>query len=150
MRRMRLLVIGGLLALAVSLVGAIAAGHHGRSLRLARGRLIDAFHWNDLQVEINLSGLGRREGVGRREVEAMLGGPPGDFTTTPVTFFDDSYSRESPDLSRCQVWAGDHGLIAVEFDENGKATSASFLPGAPRQPASFAEWLRDALRPLWP
>src|SRR5579864_1615632 len=42
---------------------------------LARGQLIDREHFEKI-----------KEGMSRAEVESILGGPPGDFTTRPMVF----------------------------------------------------------------
>lgn len=68
-------------------------------------------------------------GMTQAEVEAILGGPPGDYRTRPTDVEVDT----APLLSaRTEVWEGDEGTVAVSFlggrvvrTEFGKAASVS-------------------------
>jgi hypothetical protein len=86
-----------------------------RLAKLARSRLIDREHYDRIKL-----------GMSRAEVEAVLGGPPGDFTTEDV-----SYKVPDSDLAIFTVgpyefWAGNDGDIWVAFDEQGDVRRRDF------------------------
>jgi hypothetical protein len=135
MRRGRLLLLAGvMLAVAVGIPAAVQ--YHARSQRLARGRLIDQAHFGQIEV-----------GMSRSEVEVILGGPPGDFTTRRV-YFEPGIAL-LPSV-RSEWWRGDHGEITVRFDEQSRASTLGFGRARMGQPPSLAERVRDWLLPLWP
>jgi hypothetical protein len=69
MKRKRLLILAGV-ALALAVLVPAALHLHPYYQKLARSRLIDLRHFARI-----------KEGMSRAEVEAILGGPPGDFRT---------------------------------------------------------------------
>ena len=73
--RKRLLVLVGLV-LAAALVVLAALGLHAYRQKLARDWLIDQEHYERIKL-----------GMSQAEIEAILGGPPGDFRTTPVEYW---------------------------------------------------------------
>jgi outer membrane protein assembly factor BamE (lipoprotein component of BamABCDE complex) len=70
----KLLVLSGVV-LAVGAAVPLAVERHALQQRRARGRLIDREHFDRI-----------KKGMSQAEVEAILGGPPGDFTTEPLSF----------------------------------------------------------------
>jgi hypothetical protein len=77
-KRKRLLLLVGIV-LAAAVIVAAALEHHAYCQKLARGRFIDRDHCERI-----------KDGMSQAEVEAILGGPPGDFSTNrgdrPLTF----------------------------------------------------------------
>jgi hypothetical protein len=137
MRRRLLIVAGIILTSALALV--IALGLRERSRRLARCRFIDQAHSDQIQ-----------SGMTEDEVEAILGGPPGDFRTAPVwypgTFMHGLVKR---------FWAANQGRIEVDFDENGSVVRARLIGaehGPPRGAGirGWVEKLQDACRTTVP
>ncbi len=60
-----------------------------------------------------------REGMARAEVEAVIGGPPGDYATTPeVLVYDHTFL--APCLPRVAVWKGDAAWIPWSMTERDK------------------------------
>jgi hypothetical protein len=55
------------------------------------------------------------KGMSREEVEAIIGGPPGDYTTR--YYFPPPLGSH---YIRWQTWVGDGGMILVRFDEMGR------------------------------
>jgi hypothetical protein len=137
MRRKRLLVGAGV-ALAAGVLGGVAGWHHVLSLRIVRGQAIDEEHFDSI-----------RGGMSQAEVEAILGGAPGDFTTQPMRFDDLARKTGTRPGGRWERWAGNHGQIQVWFDEDGETHVRCFTAGAP----AAAGWLVQArywLRGVWP
>jgi hypothetical protein len=93
-------------------------------------------------------------GLPRAEVEAFLGGPPGDYGRGGAVY-DGSVvitPRGQPDSAEysfegTEQWRGDRMVIAVRFDRAGRVESAFGLPLAP------TSWRRSLQRWLalpWP
>jgi hypothetical protein len=63
-------------------------------------------------------------GMTRSEVEAILGVPPGDYTTGPCD--------EPPNLGGWPFgrtsWASDMGAISIRFDPGGRVQEVAFSP----------------------
>jgi hypothetical protein len=88
-----------------------------------------------------------RIGMGRAEVEAILGGPPGDYTTLNVSphigmrivvdMDDDGTIRNYPP----EEWTGNTMSIWVSFGPSGKVISTSY-----EDSESVKEWPWDNLR----
>jgi hypothetical protein len=134
--RKRLLVLAGVaLAAAVIVAGALVV--HAYRQKLARGRLIDLEHC-----------LRIKKGMRQDEVEAILGGPPGDFTTKVVVFLDFRGHFTEP-VGRQESWCGDKGRILVEFDKHGTVRCAYFEDDMSFR-AARVERLRARLRRVWP
>ncbi len=138
MRRRQVLIVAGV-ALVVFAV-ASAVPYHARCQRLARSRSIDREHYDRIQL-----------GMSRAEVEAVLGGPPGDFATEDV-----SYGVTDSDLAiftagPYEYWAGDDGDVWVAFDEQGAVRRRAFgdAVSTPKTPP-WLPYLRAWLRCVWP
>jgi hypothetical protein len=86
--------------------------------------------------------------VSQAEVEAVLGGPPGDFTTETVGYIIDGMA--SGPRTRWEDWSANQGLIAVAFDERGRVQHSTFCPALRWGPTPLAERVRDWFRPVWP
>jgi hypothetical protein len=81
-----------------------------------------------------------KKGMTLRQVEAILGGPPGDYTAWPHPR-DDVEHLGAPGGSG-EHWTGEKGTIDVSFDENGKVSGTYFDPGADRARRLRDEWQR--------
>jgi hypothetical protein len=110
-----------------------------RLAKLARSRLIDREHYDRIKL-----------GMSRAEVEAVLGGPPGDFTTEDVT-----YKAPDGDLAIFngphEYWAGNDGDIWVAFDEQGDVQRRAFgdAVSTPKTPP-WLPYLRACFRCVCP
>jgi hypothetical protein len=83
-------------------------------------------------------------GMSLAEVEAILGGPPGDYTTRPSRFIlivDPSYSmiNEKVDVL---VWRGDEGQAHVFVDARGIVREKEFTEQVtgPAGPLETLQW----------
>src|SRR5437016_1643695 len=104
MRRQRLPAVVAVL-LAATAVNAAAMYFHGRSQRAMRGRPIDREHFDRI-----------KPGMTQAEVEAILGGPPGDFRTHDTFRMCVDLSRWRDDgrqVEREEDWVGDQGEVLV-------------------------------------
>jgi hypothetical protein len=66
-----------------------------------------------------------KPGMSLAEVKALFHVPAGDYTSRPVelpTF----HSHEAAPGTDLKFWAGDDGLIIVEFDPHERVTTAEF------------------------
>jgi hypothetical protein len=63
-----------------------------------------------------------KEGMSREEVEAIIGGPPGDYTTGQYYVV-----AITPTYVGGESWVGDGGLIRVWFDETGQADETHYF-----------------------
>jgi hypothetical protein len=136
--RKRLLILASF-ALAAAVTVPAALLHHAYRQKLARSRLIDAEHCGRI-----------KEGMSQAEVEAILGGPPGDFRTKPVEYW---HTCPLPhdfecDGGRWEWWTGDDGQIELLFDRHDQARFSWFATGS--DPPSLAERVRAWLRRVWP
>jgi hypothetical protein len=79
-------------------------------------------------------------GMTRNEVEAILGCPPGDYTTGPC---------DCPPCNSwtfvCDWWVSDTGMIGVWFDDQGKSKEMVFRT-MERIPQPFWQEILDRLR----
>ena len=118
-RRKWLIVLAGIGSVA-ALIALAAEQVHERSQQLGRSRLIDREHCALI-----------KEGMTQAEVEALLGGPPGDYRTQPgqsvLTAFDAGALAEC----RAEQWLGDQGGISVAFDKQDRVGCALFSPALP-------------------
>ncbi len=87
-----------------------------------------------------------KQGMTLAEVEAILG-PPGDYTTGPVSgssgLVVDYSELAPPTVIDIKAWADDYGSIALCFDGDGRATGGmEFGPHtrAPRGPFDNLRW----------
>jgi hypothetical protein len=81
-------------------------------------------------------------GMAKSEVERLLGGPPGDYTTRPLVSLMDS-TRLVPPVTPVR-WLGDQGEVAVYFDQEERVSDVVFHPcSEPRETflARFRRWL---------
>ncbi len=134
-RRPLLLALG--LSLALAAIVGVTVRHELMSRRSTRGHSIDQEHVQRIPI-----------GMRQAEVEAVLGGPPGDFTTRWMRFEDLRRAPGRRASGRWERWAGNHGQIQVCFDGEGKTNAVCFSRGAP---VSFG-WqsqTRNWLRRLW-
>jgi hypothetical protein len=58
-------------------------------------------------------------GMSRAEVEALFGGPPGDYRTRPVTISRISTWSTSISVLHAESWSGDEGDAVIYFDGGG-------------------------------
>jgi hypothetical protein len=140
MYRRRLLVLAGLV-LAVTVAGWSVSRTGPEVERLVKGRLIDREAFDRIEV-----------GMGQAEVEAILGGPPGDFRSGRA--YNDGESAvdkkgETLEKDRLELWSGNQGRVAVFFTEQGAVRGVVWWKPLHEQP-SLAEQIRDWLRRLWP
>ena len=134
MNRKRLLVLAGVALAAAVIILAVLEVHAYRQ-KLARSRLIDREHCARI-----------KKGMSHAEVEAILGGPPGDFRTAFVDYWM-SPRLPPPDGGRMEDWLGNGGAISVAFDEQGVVRWRGFFEA---NTLSLAEWVQDWLRRVWP
>jgi hypothetical protein len=138
--RKGLLVLAGL-ALAAEVIVPAALLHHAYSQRLTRGRFITWERYRGVKL-----------GMTQAEVEAVLVGPPGNFTTGKVAYggmMGLGQKGERQEDDRVEWWAGDQGEVLVFFTDRGVVRGVWWYEQfAPR--ASLADRLRAWLRRLWP
>lgn len=73
------------------------------------------------QGPINRSSFERiKAGMSEAELEAILGGPSGNYSTRQVGF------ENVLATDKTKAWLGNFGLIVVDFDENGSVASKKF------------------------
>jgi hypothetical protein len=73
-------------------------------------------------------------GMSQNEVETILGGPPGDYTTRPTVFYSQEgqclqpvdQSVEDTTSLHEEIWFSDDGAIMVRFDDKGHAVFKLF------------------------
>jgi hypothetical protein len=137
--RKRLLIVAGV-ALAAAVIVPAALELPAYRQKLARGRLIDPAHCKRIKA-----------GMSRAEVEAILGGPPGDFRTENVGFLVSIPAGDwVVSVERSESWVGDEGRIAVVFDEQGRVRGRGFGEATRPTPPSLTEQARAWLRRHWP
>jgi hypothetical protein len=77
------------------------------------------------------------------EIEALLGGPPGDYTTGPT----DESSVSLGTGARVVAWYTDDGHIVVQADADGRVGGVGFMP--PKKTSGVLNTLRWRARRLW-
>jgi hypothetical protein len=77
------------------------------------------------------------------EIETLLGGPPGDYTTGPTD--ESSVSLGSGD--RTVAWYTDDGHIIVQADADGHVEGVGFMP--PKKASGVVNTLRWRAKRLW-
>jgi hypothetical protein len=91
-----------------------------------------ALCYNHAPRRVNESGLAAvREGMTRHEVEDVLGGPPGDYTTRKAIVI-----RMWPGHANAAIysgwtweeWISDEGWITLTFDRDGTVIHKEFRP----------------------
>jgi hypothetical protein len=136
MKKKQLLALTGV-ALAVALVAWIVLDLRAHRQKFARSLLIDPGHYARIQ-----------DGMRRAEVEAVLGGPQGYYSTDPVFCCVHGQPPPLRGGDRWETWIGDDGEINVVFDEQGEVRWRDFAP--PTHPSSLDGRVLDWLRRLWP
>ena len=131
----RLLVLAAV-ALAAAVIVPAVQEHRAYRQKLARSRLIDRDHSGRI-----------KEGVSRAEVEDILGGPPGYFSTETVFTCVHAPPPVLAGGDRWETWIGNDGEINVVFDEQGAVRWRDFArPIRPSSPAGLIlAWLRRVL-----
>jgi hypothetical protein len=77
----------------------------------------------------------------RGQVEAILGGPAGDYRTPPLRLPDEAIRAQLPPGER---WQGDRHSVYVTFDAQGRVAQVTgFFPGPMRQSwyRGLQEWV---------
>jgi hypothetical protein len=134
MKRKRLLVLAAV-ALTAAVIVLAALEHHAYRQKVARGRFIDRDHCERI-----------KDGLRQAEVEAILGGPPGDFRTTRALILE--YGGNP--AYRHELWIGNQGRVHVEFDAHSTVQRHYFEGVVFYLPPSLAERVSAWLRQLWP
>jgi hypothetical protein len=86
-------------------------------------------------------------GMPKREVEAILGGPPGNYTTKTVISSPRRGVLSEP--GNKQSWLGNEGMVLVRFDDRGAVTWKRFVDVAVFE-ETFLErltWMLERLLP---
>jgi hypothetical protein len=77
------------------------------------------------------------------EIEALLGGPPGDYTTGPT----DESSVSLGSGARIVGWYTDDGHIVVQADADGRVEGVGFMP--PKKASGVVNTLHWRVMRLW-
>jgi hypothetical protein len=88
-----------------------------------------------------------KPGMTRAEVEALLGGPPGNYATKDIP----AAGAMWPAPPEYQIWNGDRGSLEVYFDQggrNGRVVRANFSTSQQLRngPWGLGDWLRALIR----
>jgi hypothetical protein len=134
-RKWLLILVGVVLAAAVIVLAAREL--HAYRQKLARSRLIDQDHFDRI-----------KEGMSRAEVEALLGGPQGYFSTETVFCCVHAQAPVLVGRERWESWIGNEGEISVVFDEQDAVRWRDFA--TPIRPSSVAGRVLAWLRRVWP
>jgi hypothetical protein len=86
----------------------------------------------DRITEANLERI--KEGMSRAEVDAILGGPPGDYRTGPTEPGRRTVFTLGPPPER---WLADAGVAYVSFDDAGRVQDLHFSPNEPADIGPF-------------
>jgi hypothetical protein len=84
-----------------------------------------------------------KPGMTRAEVEAILGGPPGEYRTR-IYPEPDEYLPSSGWVSdgfrgwKAGEWQGDEGKVSIYFDSSDSVFTTRFNPVVPRNAGTFA------------
>jgi hypothetical protein len=77
---------------------------------------------------INRAGFEQiREGLTQAEVEAILGVPPGDYSTVDLRVAPADRYVFPPEL-RAQEWLSDDGCVGIGFGPDGTVAAKHFTP----------------------
>ena len=110
---------------------------------LLAGALLPALHPPPQKVtEANSERI--KPGMTRAEVEAILGGPPGDYRTRPTQTVDIW-------MAEGEAWFGDEGDCIVAFDRGVAVAPAFFYPHEPVRlsPLSRFLWRLGLVKKGW-
>jgi hypothetical protein len=73
-----------------------------------------------------------KEGMSQGEVEALFGGPPGDYANWPhpkrINQFVALVLQGNDDDMVHRFWLGEEGVVKVVFDSHARVISAEFFP----------------------
>jgi hypothetical protein len=129
--RRRLLILVGVLATAVIVPAALEL--HARHRKVARGRFIDQEHCDRIE-----------DGMSQAEVEAILGGPPGDFRTRETAYGTPGMLYHPiVDGGFTLTWFADGGKVSVIFlEKDGRAMENWFDSGRPADSCPWLERMR--------
>jgi hypothetical protein len=88
-------------------------------------------------------------GMQQRQVEALLGGPPGYYSQRDPTRMNcnNGYGSLAPPgrVARTEAWWGDTGIVLVQFDATGSVVGKGFNEMWRPEPPPFLDRLRAAL-----
>ena len=132
--RKRLFILAGV-ALAAAVIVLSALEVHAYRQKGARGRPIDWEHFERIKA-----------GMSRAEVEAILGGPPGDYHTENIFYCSFGVTFEG----RFEWWSGNEGAILIRFDEQDRVQRHVFMDAMSLPPPPLAARVRAWLRRVWP
>ena len=86
--------------------------------------------WGDRITTANFSHV--RPGMTRGEVEAVLGGPPGDYATVRTVSANRPYEYvvniAGGSAVRCSDWRDDYCLVRATWDEGGAVSGVVWEP----------------------
>src|SRR5438045_4090806 len=92
------------------------------------GLLLIAFFYRSFlpREPIGMEGFERiQEGMMQKDVERLLGGPPGNYASWQVTYHSSSEDRllwmNYEDIAEYQAWQGNEAQIIVGFSAEGVA-----------------------------
>jgi len=98
-------------------------------------------------------------GMTRAEVEALLGGPPGDYCSDPERFRIDHHSLTQIPLGfdikewcqlKQEVWRGDEAFVEVRFGADGRVVYRCIREAVDTRPylhRRVVSWLRSQCHP---
>jgi hypothetical protein len=126
-RKRRLLVLAALAALALALAAAVVLWPQPSQVTRA-----------------NYDNI--KPGMTRRDVETLLGGPPGNYAGGPTGPAGDHYAEILSNLDECVRepvwWQGDSATVAVHFGQTGLADWKAYFPTEREEqtPLANVEW----------
>jgi hypothetical protein len=82
-------------------------------------------------------------GMAVAEVEAILGGPPGDYGSGSEAPYNDLFIPSGNRLIAGEEWIGPEAVITVAFDQTGRVRNTQILERGGRDPlwTRFRHWL---------
>jgi hypothetical protein len=91
------------------------------------GIAIRLFNAHDADSSVTLAATARVDiGMTADDVESILGGPPGDYSTHSNATTS-SVKLKSEGDNNTKVWLGNDGLAVVKFDERRQVDGVSFI-----------------------
>jgi hypothetical protein len=86
------------------------------------------------------------EGMTRSEVEALLGGPPGDYSGGyMVNYSRGSVGEDDSNFSVGTNWWGREGMVQVQFNQEGRAEDWGYYQAHSVNRVDFWGKLRDVV-----
>jgi hypothetical protein len=100
---------------------------------------------------VTKANFGRIEmGMSRSEVEALLGGPPGDYRTLPATVSTATTWNAALVAGTEESWLGDEGNVVIYFDAGGvRSFRFEAAEPTPITPIGLALWRLNRLKNRW-